>query len=212
MIGLQMPATTRLATLACALLLGLGVPSVRAQQPPAGTAGGRVLASYDFSTSAQGWRISGDTDPMPPLYHATGGQDGGCIEGVDQALGETWYFNAPADAIAQLPNVFAGTLSYWLRQSGDQISLNDDDIVIIAKTGRISYRFTGSPGTSWTPMTVRFAPGPGWVWNFNKPATEAQMREVLAGAVQFLIRGEYVTGDDHASLDTVVLTAAPGVR
>ena len=170
---------------------------------------GRVLARYDFTTSAQGWRISGDTDPMPSLHHPTGGQDGGCIEGTDQALGETWYFAAPPETLALLPSAVDGTLSYWLKQSGDVISLNDDDIVIMSKAGRLSYRFPTAPGTNWTPMSVRLSASAGWVWNWNRPATQAQIAEVLASPTRLEIRGEYVTGDDHASLDTVLLLAAP---
>jgi hypothetical protein len=178
-------------------------PKVEAQ-----SANGRTLASYDFSTSAQGWRISGDTDPMPSLHHPTGGQEGGCIEGTDQALGETWYFAAPAEMVAQLPAAQGGTLSYWIRQSGAMVSLNDDDVVIVGRAGRLSYRFPTAPGTTWTAMSVRLLASSGWMWNWNQPATEAQVRQVLDTAIRLEIRGEYVTGDDSAALDTVVLTAA----
>ena len=183
-------------------------PSARPQAPTPTQPGGRVLARYDFSTSVQGWRIAGDTDPMPPIYRSTGGQEGGCIEGQDQALGETWFFVAPPEAVAQLPSALGGTLSYWLKQSGDVVSLNDDDIVIMSKAGRLSYRFPTAPGTNWTAMSVRLSADAGWVWNWNRPATPEQVAEVLAGAIRLEIRGEYVTGDDHASLDTVVLSAA----
>lgn len=186
------------------MLLGVGAPS-HAQAPA-----GRTLASYDFSDSAQGWRISGDTDPMPSLHNRTGGQEGGCIEGTDQALGETWYFAAPSDLVAQLPAALDGTLSYWIRQSGAMVSVIDDDVVIVGRAGRLSYRFPGAPGTAWTAMSVRLSASSGWVWNWNRPATEEQVRQVLDTAIRLEIRGEYVTGDDSAALDTVVLTA--GVR
>ncbi len=188
---------------ALACIAGLGHP-VQAQ---VGT--GRTLASYDFTTSAQGWRISGDTDPMPPLFSPTGGQDGGCIEGLDQALGETWYFAAPADTVARLSEAMDGTLSYWLKQSGDVVSLIDDDIVIVGRAGRLSYRFPTPPGTIWTVRSVRLSASAGWVWNWNRPATDDQVRLVLATAIRLEIRGEYVTGDDRASLDTVVLAGSP---
>ncbi len=208
--------TTGPAALVLAAAVALAAPAraQQAQPPPSQQPAlqpltGQVLAHYEFTSSAQGWRIVGDTDPMPPIYDPTGGREGGCIEGIDQALGETWYFNAPAETVALLPSAIGGTLSYWLKQSGDQVSLNDDDIVIIGNAGRLSYRFPTSPTTSWTPMAVRLAPSAGWVWNWNKPATEAQFRELLAAPSQLLIRGEYVTGDDRASLDTVVLAAPP---
>lgn len=209
-----MPTRLRALTVTSALVVGacvaaLGVFAVPARAQPSQLPTGRVLAHFEFTTSSQGWRIVGDTDPMPPLFHPEGGQAGGCIEGIDQALGETWYFTAPAETVALLPAALDGTLSYWLRQSGDQVSLNDDDIVIIGNAGRLSYRFPTSPTTAWTPLSVRLTASAGWVWNWNKPATDAQMRELLAAPSQLLIRGEYVTGDDRASLDTVVLAAAP---
>ena len=170
---------------------------------------GRLLISHDFTASAEGWRISGDTDPMTPIFRPAGGQSGGCIEGSDQALGETWYFTAPSSVVAVLPAAANGTLSYWLKQSGAMISLNDDDIVIVGKAGRLSYRFPQAPGTDWTPLSVQLSASVPWMWNWNRRATQAQIDEVLATATQFDIRGEYVTGDDHASLDTFVLTGAP---
>lgn len=189
---------------AIALMLGLGASPSRARAPA-----GQVLVSHDFDTSAQGWRISGDTDTMTPVFNPTGGRDGGCIEGSDQALGETWYFNAPASVVSRLPAAVNGTLSYWLRQSGAMISLNDDDIVIVSRAGRLSYRFPQAPGTDWTALSVRLSAADPWMWNWNRRATQAQMEEVLATATRLEIRGEYVTGDDHASLDTFRLTAAP---
>ena len=60
------------------------------------------------------------------------------------------------------------------------IVLTDDDIVIMSKAGRLSYRFPTAPGTSWTPMSVRLSASAGWVWNWNRPATQAQIAEVLA--------------------------------
>jgi hypothetical protein len=185
------------------LLVLVGDPS-SAQAPP-----GRTLVSHDFTSSAEGWRISGDTDTMTPLFNATGGHPGGCIEGSDQALGETWYFNAPDAVVARLREAVNGTLSYWLRQSGAMISLNDDDVVIVGRAGRLSYRFPAAPGTDWTAMSVRLSASEPWMWNWNRRATQAQIEEVLATATRLEIRGEYVTGDDRASLDTFVLTAAP---
>jgi Laminin B (Domain IV) len=169
---------------------------------------GRTLVRHDFTESAQGWRISGDTAADEPIFSMSGGHPGGCITGVDEALGETWYFRAPAAVLQQLPAAVNGTLSYTLKQSGAIISLIDDDVVIVGPAGRLSYRFRAAPGTDWTDFSVQLAESEGWTWNWNRRATQAQIESVLAAPMRLEIRGEYVTGPDTASLDNFVLAAA----
>jgi Laminin B (Domain IV) len=167
-----------------------------------------TLISHEFSESAQGWIISGDTRPEEALFSRTGGHPGGCITGVDEALGETWYFLAPAAVLQQLPKAVNGTISYSLKQSGAIIGLFDDDVVILGRAGRLSYRFAAGPGTEWTDFSVKLSAGQGWKWNWNQTATQAQIEAVLAAPTLLQVRGEYVTGDDMGSLDNFVLTGA----
>jgi len=171
---------------------------------------GPALVRHEFTDSAQGWRISGDTEASDPIFHASGGHPGGCITGVDDALGETWYFHAPISVLRQLPAAAGGTISFSLKQSGTLISLVDDDVVIMGPAGRLSYRFPTAPGTDWTDFSVRLSATAGWTWNWNARATQAQLESVLAAPTRLEIRGEYVTGEDEGSLDNFVLTAAPG--
>lgn len=168
--------------------------------------------SQDFTDSAGGWTISGDTGSADPIFMKTGGHPGGCITGVDEALGETWYFRAPIAVLQRLPAAVNGTISFSLRQSGVQISLIDDDIVIIGPAGRLSYRFQVAPGTDWTDFSVRLSASEGWMWNWNRRATQGQIDSVLAAPTRLDIRGEFVTGPDEGSLDNFVLTAAPSWR
>src|SRR4051812_4581244 len=170
---------------------------------------GRTLVRHEFNSSAQGWIVSGDTRPADAVFTQTGGQPGGCITGVDEALGETWYFLAPPEVLRQLPNAISGTLSYSLKQSGPIISLFDDDIVILGGGGRLSYRFPTFPGTDWTDFSVRLSADAGWTWNWNQKASQAQIVAVLTAPTLLQIRGEYVTGDDMGSLDNFVLRSAP---
>jgi hypothetical protein len=170
---------------------------------------GRTLIRHGFTDSAQGWQVKGDTRPADSIFSPTGGHPGGCITGTDEALGETWYFLAPSAVLEQLPNAVNGTLSYSLKQSGTIISLFDDDVVIVGRAGRLSYRFPTSPGTDWTDFSVRLSASAGWTWNWNRRATQAQMESVLKAGTLLQIRGEYVTGEDMASLDNFLLTAAP---
>jgi len=173
----------------------------------AGAKPDRTLIRHEFSESAQGWVVSGDTRPADAIFSRAGGHPGGCITGVDEALGETWYFLAPANVLQQLPKAVNGTISYSLKQSGPIISLFDDDIVILGPAGRLSYRFPTAPGTDWTDFSVQLSASAGWTWNWNKRATQAQIEQVLAAPALLQIRGEYVTGDDMGSLDNFVLKA-----
>jgi alkaline phosphatase D len=173
------------------------------------TRAGPTLVRHEFTESAQGWRISGDTEAADPIFRASGGHPGGCITGVDEALGETWYFHAPISVLGQLSAAGNGTISFSLKQSGMIVSLVDDDVVLIGPAGRLSYRFKTAPGTDWTDFSVRLSAGEPWTWNWNARATQAQIESVLAAPTLLEIRGEYVTGEDEGSLDNFVLTAAP---
>src|SRR5262249_30186020 len=156
------------AVIAAALVCLLGAPaSSRSQAPP--------LVAYDFEASTHGWLISGDTGAFGPELHASGGDPGGYISHVDEALGETWYFPAPDSMLAGLAAAEHGTLSYRLKQSADVPGFVDDDIIIVGRAGRLSFRFPTTPGTGWTPFSVKLAAGPGWRFNWNMPASQEQI-------------------------------------
>ena len=167
----------------------------------------RTLVAYDFEKSAHGWLVSGDTGESAPRWHASGGHPGGFLSYVDEAAGETWYFRAPDSLLRALAAAENGTLSYSLKQSADLPGVLDDDVIIVGPAGRLSFRFATSPGTAWTPFTVKFTAGAGWRWNWNAPASQEQIRRVLANPTSLEIRGEYHTGPDEGALDNVVLRA-----
>src|SRR5215217_4988849 len=91
----------------------------------------RTLVAHDFESSANGWLVSGDTGPAGPEFHAAGGNPGGYISHVDDALGETWYFRAPEPILRALAAAENGTLSFSLKQSADEPGFLDDDVVIV---------------------------------------------------------------------------------
>jgi alkaline phosphatase D len=166
---------------------------------------GRTLVEHDFTASAQGWVISGDTGATEPVFHPSGGSPGGHISHVDEALGETWYFRAPDGVLRQLAAAENGTLSYSVKQSSDDTGFLEDDVIIVGPAGRLSFRFGTSPGTAWTSFSVKLAASAKWRWNWNALATQEQIRSVLANPTSLEIRGEYHTGPDEGALDTVVL-------
>lgn len=190
--------STAIAAGALACLIGVRVHSL----PQA-----RTLVAHDFESSTHGWLVSGDTGSVEPRLHASGGHPGGYISHEDEAVGETWYFRAPESVLRALAAAEHGTLSYSLEQSADIPGILDDDIVIVGPAGRLSFRFATSPGTEWTSFSVKLTAGPGWRWNWNAPASQEQMRSVLAKPTSLEIRGEYHTGPDEGALDTVVLRA-----
>lgn len=195
---MSLARSTALAAGALACLLG-----GHAQSQPRE----RTLVAHDFEASAHGWLVSGDTGASGPKLHAAGGDPGGYISHEDEAMGETWYFRAPGSVLGALPAAEHGTLSYSLKQSAEVPGVLDDDIIIVGRAGRLSYRFATSPGTDWTRFSVRLTAGAGWRWNWNAPASQEQIRSVLAHPVSLEIRGEYHTGPDEGALDTVLLTA-----
>ncbi len=150
--------------------------------------------------------MAGDTGPAAPVFQPAGGRSGGYISNVDEAGGETWYFQAPPSVLTQLAAAEGGRLAYSLKQSSADAGFPDDDIVIVGPAGRLSYRFEYSPGTEWTDFSVPLSASANWRWNWNARATEEQIRSVLSRASRLEIRGEYYTGDDTGGMDHFVLT------
>jgi len=165
----------------------------------------RTLIAHDFSTSAQGWMIAGDTGDVEPKFESNGGDPGGYISNTDEAVGETWYFRAPASVLKQLAAAEHGVLKYSLKQSETDANFPDDDVVIVGPAGRLSYRFSYAPGTTWTNYSVALSASAGWRWNWNQAATQEEIHRVLTAPTRFEIRGEYRTGPDVGGLDNFAL-------
>lgn len=168
--------------------------------------GGRLVTA-GFDASPQGWLVASDTGVIEPVFESDGGQPGGYIRFDDEAVGETWYFRAPASVLARLPEAERGTISYSLKQSSIDAGFPEDDIVIEGPAGRLSYRFGTAPGTDWTDFSVPLAASAGWRWNWNVPATQEHIRRVLIDPTRLDIRGEFRTGPDIGALDNFVLTS-----
>ena len=168
----------------------------------------RTLIRHEFTESNQGWRLTTDTGSADPDFAAAGGDPGGRIAGRDEEIGETWYFRAPSPCCGSLPAAENGVISFSLRQSTDvDGGFLDDDVVIIGEAGRLGYRFGrgSAPGTAWKRFSVRLSASAGWTWNGSGPATQAQLRSVLASPLSLEIRGEYTTGPDEGFLDNFEL-------
>jgi hypothetical protein len=195
-----------------ACILGIGVwvlgfavfPSGQSS-PPSRTS---TLIRHEFTHSNEGWRLTTDTGGADADFAATGGDPGGRIGGKDEEIGETWYFRAPSAVLQHLPAAENGVISFSLKQSTDvDGGFLDDDVVIVGNAGRLGYKFGrgAAPGTGWKRFSVRLSANAGWTWNGSGPATEAQLRSVLASPLSLEIRGEYSTGPDEGFLDNFEL-------
>ena len=151
--------------------------------------------------------MAGDTGPAIPVFEPAGGRSGGYISNTDEAVGETWYFQAPASVLTKLAAAEGGRLEYRLKQSSIDAGFPDDDIVIVGEAGRLSYRFDYAPGADWTDFSVQLSASANWRWNWNARATAEQIHSVLSRPSRLEIRGEYRTGDDTGAMGRFVLTA-----
>ena len=68
-------------------------------------------------------------------FTPSGGRSGGYISNTDEAVGETWYFQAPASVLAQLAAAEGGRLEYSLKQDSADAGFPDDDVVIVGRRG-----------------------------------------------------------------------------
>ena len=89
---------------------------------------------------------------------------------TDEAVGETWYFQAPESVLNRLVDAEGGRIEYSLKQSAVDAGFSDDDIVIVGPAGRLSYRFPYAPGTDWTDFSVRLSASENWRWNWSSTA------------------------------------------
>ena len=131
--------------------------------------------------------------------------DRGHQDFADEAVGETWYFQAPASVLTQLAAAEGGRLEYSLKQDSADAGFPDDDVVIVGEAGRLSYRFDHAPGADWTDFSVQLSTSANWRWNWNARATDEQIHSVLSRPSRLEIRGEYRTGDDVGAMDRFAL-------
>ena len=169
-----------------------------------GKAQGGALAISVFEIDSEGWSIAGDG--TGPTFQAAGGNPGGHITTVDQALGVTWYWNAPVKFLGDQTSAYGGMLSFDLFQSSTSSPFNAADVILIGNSSQqVSHDFGDSsthPGTDWTPYQL--------VLNETTFSTDTSTLQGILGDLEALrIRGEYRSGADSGGLDNVVLENIP---
>lgn len=171
-----------------------------------------IAAQSDFSADTEGWLLAGDAITDVPSYMATGGNPGGFARGTDQTVGGVWYWQAPDKFLGDRSLSFGQTLSFDLRMRGSGPLFDSPDLRLVG--GGLTLNLDLAPVPQdlvWTTYTVTLDQNTAWhVSSATGPAaTEAQVRQVLAGLQTLQIRGEFITGADNGDLDNVILTAVP---
>jgi hypothetical protein len=189
------------------LLVAVGVAVAVLSLPAVASA--KTLAKSTFKDSAEKWRIVGDTatDPEKPDFIATGGDPGGFIQAVDQAVGGVMYWRAPKAFLGNQKDAFGGTLSYSFQQSATDTQFDDEDIVLEGHGLTLSNSAVGSPPATpdWSTVTATLK-GSSWQDDTNNDGvTRREFKRVLGDLDELQIRAEYRTGDDTDGLDSVFL-------
>jgi hypothetical protein len=160
-----------------------------------------IVSGFDLDD--QGW--STDKDARDFRWVSSGGNPGGYVAADDVGTGEYWRFAAPDAYLGDLSAYYGQRLSYDVIQLGPVGGVtNQNDVEIAGPGGTLAYRFGNPPADAWTGFSVRIVAGAGWTVG-GAPATEQQIRDVLAEVTSLSLRGEFRVGADSAGLDNVRL-------
>ena len=157
-----------------------------------------------FDTDDEGWTASGDAVSSDPTYHASGGNPGGFVEIVDQAIEGVWYWVAPQKYLGDRSGAYGTFLTFELKQSALDKPFSAVDVRIAGGGPTLAKRFNSPPGLDWTLYFLPLDVTGGWVVEAtNAPATRQQIQSTLDSLSSLQIRGEYRTGADVGGLDNV---------
>ncbi len=171
-----------------------------------------LIASSSFNVDAEGWLLNGDATTVPtPIYVPGGGNPGGAIQGIDENLGASWGYVAPAAYHGDLSAAFGGTLSYDVKYStsGALGPLASSFVTLSDGTTTLQYIAAISPAAGdWVHFDIPLTEA-GWVVGTagatEPAATAAQMQAVLSNVTNLRIRGEFDRSDDIGLIDNVRL-------
>lgn len=157
-----------------------------------------------FDVDDEKWTATGDAVSQVPTYHASGGNPGGFIEIVDQAIEQTWYWVAPPKYLGDRSEAYGTFLTFELKQSALDRPYEQVDVRISGGGGTLVKRFGSPPGLDWTLYFLALDVTGGWVVEAtNAPATQEQIQSTLDSLISLQIRGEYRIGADTGGLDNV---------
>ncbi len=163
----------------------------------------KLLPPGDDGESARVWK------PDPPQE---GGWGGGYVQFFERKEdNQTSYFELPSDFRRKRRNLYGSSLGFELTAEGDGKPRKGlSDVVVWAGTNSLHYTFLGqNPATDWRRFQVILKDGPGWKVGSTSgdPATQEEMKSVLARVSSFQLRAEFYDGGtlEKTRLDNVVL-------
>lgn len=166
--------------------------------------------SSDFDTDSESWTAIGDF-AVPATWTNTLGNPIGSIYVVDQAVGGTWAFAAPAKFQGDQSDAYGGTLSYDLRITASD-SLPWAWPMLSITGGGVTLNWNGAwPDVNvWNHYEILMSEAGGWIKasDSTTPST-GEFKSVLSDLSSLRIRGEFMTGNDTGYLDNVVLIPEP---
>lgn len=163
-----------------------------------------------FDASNENWRASGDPTNTNAFWEPAGGNPGGYIRVVDDAIGGLWYFDAPTRYTGNKCDAY-GKYLRWDQFTSDTTNqfnpVGTRDVILESNTMTLVFDNPQNPGLAWTHFDVLLREDAGWrIGNVNGPApTQAQFQAVLANVSGLRIQGEYRSQADFGGLDNVIL-------
>jgi hypothetical protein len=184
-------------------LLLLSAASCRRSPTDNGGDGSPIVSR--FQQNEEGWTQMGDGI----LHHfPTGGNPGssGYILIVDRALGDNFYFVAPARFRGNRGDFFGRYLRFdltWSETSASEYK-HAPDIILVGGGITLHAQLPELPGTTWTSYAIPLDTRGDWVRaDTNQAATALEILSVLGNLTSLRIRGEFRTGPEQGGLDNV---------
>ena len=197
--------THTLNACAMAILLALATSALQ---------GGVIVSDWtNPADGVDGWNFEADGTSFGRID--MGGNPGGFLQVSDLGQGGIIFFVAPGKFLGDRSAYYGGALSYDEQQSiGDRQTGGDLPEVYLTGNGISLYFLPNSNNPavtpSWSSYNFALRASAGWFDDSTSlPASEAQMKSVLANLTSIEIRAEYSSGRDVDGLDNVVLTAVP---
>lgn len=163
-----------------------------------------------FETNTEGWTLSGDASSEG--WVATGGNPDGAMHWVDAAAGTDSVWNSGAQFAGNRSNFYGGILSYDIEVSGNSYDAGWTAYLINSATNAQLYVHLSQPTSgNWNHITLNLDTSTAWTLGMGgATATEADIRGFLQNFGGFVIRAEYVNGNESGGLDNVALVAPGG--
>lgn len=169
-----------------------------------------VALAQDFASNDGSWTITGDGDLVSKAELADG-----ALSAVDDVVGGVWYFTAPDEVVSEVSR--DAVVSFDLRWDSTSECCFPDMDLAIASADRAAYLVFEEPPTAdwaeysidlrnatWYEGTLAANGRPKPFYSDSptlEPIAEADLDAIFTNLETFMIRGEYIVGDDTGFLD-----------